>query len=159
MSPWQTGESGAIPNPDAHPDAYQGVVWRRVLAYGVDVLIIGLCLVALGMIGLPLTIFSFGLLAGPVALVYAAVPLAYHTLLIGGGHSATLGMRLFDIEVWSLDGTPPTYLQAFVQTVLFYLSIALTSTLILLVVLFNPRRRTLHDTLAGTIVLRSVMRR
>lgn len=51
-------------------------------------------------------------------------------------------------------GGRPTTSQAFLTTVLFYASISLTAWLVLLVPLFTDRSRTLHDILAGTIVLR-----
>jgi uncharacterized RDD family membrane protein YckC len=83
------------------------------------------------------------------------VPLAYHTWLIGGPSSATVGMQIMGVEVRTWDGRRPGYVQAALQTVVFYTSVALTSWLILLVALFNPRRRCLHDFLCGTIVIRS----
>mgnify|MGYP003319045976 FL=1 len=45
----------------------------------------------------------------------------------------------------------PSYLQAFVLSVLFYLSITFTSGLILLVALFNNRGRCVHDMEAGNL--------
>jgi len=79
----------------------------------------------------------------------------YHTYFLGS-RGATPGMRFFDLEMWSLTGRQPEYVQAFLATVLFYVSVSLTAFLILVVALFNDRRRTLHDMLAGTIVLRRV---
>ena len=53
---------------------------------------------------------------------------------------------------------PPSLLQALVQTILFYLTVPTTGGLALLVVFFLPRRRALHDLLAGTQILRRVPR-
>jgi uncharacterized RDD family membrane protein YckC len=64
-------------------------------------------------------------------------------------------MQLFDTEVRSWTGERPGYWQAFLMTVLFYVSIGITGLLILLVVFFNERRRTFHDLLSGTIVVRT----
>jgi uncharacterized RDD family membrane protein YckC len=44
--------------------------------------------------------------------------------------------------------------QAFLQTVLFYVTAPPTGGLILVVALFNQHRRTVHDYLAGTVTLR-----
>jgi uncharacterized RDD family membrane protein YckC len=63
-------------------------------------------------------------------------------------------MRAFGIEVRSWTGDRPDHLQALVQTVLFYVSTAATCSLILLVALFERRRRTVHDMVAGTLVIR-----
>jgi uncharacterized RDD family membrane protein YckC len=44
--------------------------------------------------------------------------------------------------------------QAILMAVLFYATIGPTGGLVLLVALFNGRRRTLHDLLSGTVVVR-----
>jgi uncharacterized RDD family membrane protein YckC len=62
-------------------------------------------------------------------------------------------MQFMGIEVRSLNGARPNLLQAFAMTALFYLSVAVTTSLILLVALFNDRRRCAHDILSGTIVV------
>jgi len=145
--------AGDPPEPFAAPEYYVGVLWRRVFAYGVDLIFIGMLLVLLWILLATLTVASFGLLS-PLWVLLGLTPLAYHTLLIGGPRSATLGMRLFGIEVRSWTGERPHYLQALVQTAVFYITTAPTCSLILLVALFNRRRRTLHDLLAGTLVIR-----
>lgn len=125
-----------------------------MIAYGVDVLIIG-ALMGLGFLALsPVFIVSLGLLSAPIVFVVGLIPLAYHTLLIGGRRSATLGQRLLGLEVRSVEGHRPGYLQAFILTVLFYVSITMTSLLILLVVPLTRYRQGVHDLLAATVVLR-----
>ena len=84
---------------------------------------------------------------------FPIVLLGYHTLLMGAGRSATLGMMLFNIEVRAWNGRRPTYAQAFLVTLVFYVSMTFTSGFILIVALFNDRRRLLHDLLCGTIVV------
>src|SRR5262249_30996178 len=83
------------------------------------------------------------------------VPLAYHTLLLSGPRAATIGMRCFDLELRSWHGERPSFLQALAQTALFYLTVGATCSLILIFALFNRRKRTLHDVLAGTVMIRS----
>lgn len=131
----------------------EGVVWRRVVAYGIDLAII-LCISALAiLVFVPATILSFGLLATPLTLAFALIPLAYHTLLIGGKGSATFGQRLLGLRVMTIGGGRPDYAQAAVQCVLFYVTLMATG-LLLVVVFFNPLRRTIHDWLSGTVVVR-----
>lgn len=157
----------AIPvwaDPWTHPGYYEGITFKRMLAYGIDFLAVAACAaivwVAFGILGL----LSLGLLLPLQALAVALVPFLYHTLLIAGSRSATLGMRIMGIRVLSIapgaeaGNGRPTLLQAAIQTVAFYGSLAFTGSLILLVVLFNPRRRTLHDWLAGTVVVNAVGR-
>lgn len=144
---------GERPSLDDDRDLLEGVATKRILAYIVDVVVISILLtiasVAAGIVG----IISLGLLLGPLTLLLALVPLAYHTFLLGGAKSATLGMRMMGIELRTWDGYRPGYLQAALQTIVFYISIGLTTWLILLVVFFNDHRRTLHDLLCGTVVI------
>ena len=86
--------------------------------------------------------------------LFGLIPLAYHTLLLSGPRSATVGMRLFDVELRSVTGERPGFLQALIQTALFYITVGATCSLILLLVLFSRHKRTLHDMLAGTVVVR-----
>ncbi len=141
------------PDPLADPGLYDGVLPRRAMAYLLDlVLIFGLWLVlsmAFGIAG----ILTFGALTPIGLIVLAVLPVGYHSFFIGS-NGATPGMRVFDLDVRSWTGRPPDTSQAFLATVLFYASISLTLWLVLLVPLFTDRNRTLHDILAGTIVLR-----
>jgi len=103
-----------------------------------------------------LTVLSFGLLAPVLWFLFGLIPLAYHTLLLSGRHSATFGMRCFDLELRSVTGERPSFFQALIQTALFYVTVGMTGSLILLVALFNRRWRTLHDFLAGTVMVRTL---
>jgi uncharacterized RDD family membrane protein YckC len=64
-------------------------------------------------------------------------------------------MRLVQLTVRRTDGGRPDFAQALIFSLLFYATIALTSSLILLVALLTPRKRTLHDLLSGLVILRS----
>ncbi len=143
----------APPDSLAEPDLYDGVLPRRITAYVLDLaLILGLWIalsIAFGVAG----ILTFGALTPLGLVVLAVLPIAYHTIFISR-HGATPCMRVFDLEVRSWTGRPADYSQAFLTTVLFYASVGLTAWLVLLVPLFTDRNRTLHDILAGTIVLR-----
>jgi uncharacterized RDD family membrane protein YckC len=63
-------------------------------------------------------------------------------------------MRLLGLQVRSFDGAAPSKMQAFLQIALFYVTVPTTGGWILLVSLFNPYRRPLHDILSHTVVLR-----
>ena len=143
----------APPDPFDWPELYDGLIWRRAIGYLIDIALIAalsLCAwMVLGVIG----VLTFGLLAPLGIIAIAVLPAAYHTLFVAL-RGATPGMALFDVEVRSWIGARPDVLQAFLLTVLFYLSVALTAWLILLIALFNDRQRTAHDYLAGTIAVR-----
>lgn len=138
---WRGGGNDVYLDPD--PTRLRGLRWRRAFGYFVDVWLIGLISGLITLIAWPLW---------PV--VFTLIPLAYHSLQIGGSRSATFGQRLFGVEVRRLDGGRPSLLQAVVQTVLFYVTVAMLTPLVLLVAVFNRRKRTLHDILAGTLTLR-----
>jgi uncharacterized RDD family membrane protein YckC len=145
----------AIPEPLTTPEAYDGLVTRRILAYLIDLLILAMLALLVWLILGAAGLLTFGLLLPLQPLALALLPFAYHILLIAGEGSATLGMRLMGLRVYSIvDGGRPHLLQAALNVFIFYGSLALTGSLILLVALFNSRGRTLHDYLAGTIVLR-----
>jgi uncharacterized RDD family membrane protein YckC len=132
---------------------FDGIRSKRVLAYLIDVAIIVLALVALWTVGVFAVVLTLGLAKPLLVLATALLPLAYHTWTIGGPRHATFGMRALDLKVVCWNGNSPDYLQACVQTVVFYLSLSLTSVLILLVALFNGRGRCLHDYLSGCLVI------
>ena len=131
-------------------ELFDGIVGRRVAAYLIDVAI----LLGFGLFLFGLVVLTLGLLGGMVAFLAPVIPLAYHTLLIGGRDSATLGMRMMGVEVRTLTGDRPDLLQAFLLTALFYATMALTG-LLLVVALFNERGRCLHDWLSGTVTVRA----
>ncbi len=150
QQPWV----GDPPLPNEAPSFYHGLLPRRCLAFLIDVVIvatIGLCLgIALTIMGL----LTLGLLSPIAAIILALWPIAYHSFFLAS-RGATPGMSLFGLEARAWEGTRMSPLQAIVATALFYGTVSLTAWLILLVALFNERRRTLHDILANTIVIRS----
>jgi uncharacterized RDD family membrane protein YckC len=152
-------EDNMGPDPETQSEYYDGINIKRIIAYVIDVLICG-AIVAIGSIVAGIVgLLSFGLLFGPLMAILGLVPFIYHTLLIGGDKGATFGMRFAGIKVYRLNGQRPEMLQAFIQTALFYLTVPTTSFLILVVCLFNVRRRCLHDILAGTLVLNDLEKR
>src|SRR5260370_37907747 len=91
-----------MPDPAALPEAYEGVRWRRTLAYFVDLCVIGVLAVFCWIIFAVLWLLSFGLLGPVLWFLFGLIPLAYHTLLLSGPRSATIGMRLFVFEFASV---------------------------------------------------------
>ncbi len=147
--------SGAAPEIMQDAALYEAVVVRRVLAYLVDLVVIA----AIGLVvGTALGIVSaltFGLLS-PLVAVGGLVPLTYHTLTIGGPRHATVGQLVMRLEVRRWDGGQPGYIQALVQTALFYLTLAVPPLWIGLAwPLINSRSRCLHDILSGTVIVNS----
>ncbi|MBL4906031.1 MAG: RDD family protein [Sneathiella sp.] len=134
------------------PEDYDGIRLKRMLAYAVDFICIFLIGIVASTVAVFMGIITLGLLTPILALGLAMIPLAYHTLTIGSQWHATLGMRLFNIEVCLKNGDYPDYITAFFHAGIFYLTIAITSSLVLLISLFNPRGSLLHDYLTNSIV-------
>lgn len=146
----------AVPLPDPFADItrFEGVLWRRSFAYIVDLVVLLGLLFLYKILFVALTVATLGLATPLLVLLAAAIPVAYHTLTIGGPAAATLGMRLFGLEVRVWNGGKPGYLQALLHTAVFYVTMSFTGGLILLWPLFSNRRRCLHDLLCGTLVVR-----
>jgi uncharacterized RDD family membrane protein YckC len=131
-----------------------GVLSRRVFAWLIDALVIALILIALWFV-----LFLFGLLTLGLGLpllgVLPFVPFCYHLLFVAAPASATPGQQAFGLVVRRNDDLGrPTPVQAFIFTLVFYLTLA-TSGLLLLFALFTIRNRTLHDLASGLVVVRA----
>lgn len=138
-------------------ELYDGVPLRRIVAYLLDVVLIAIATLALGFVFFVLGILTFGLATPFGVIAMAVLPVAYHTYFIGRS-GATLGMGFLGLAVRTWTGAPPDFLQAFLMTILFYATVLPTGYLILAVALFSDQRRTLHDILAGVLVIRAVGR-
>ncbi|WP_309086091.1 RDD family protein [Chelativorans sp.] len=135
--------------------SFDGVLTRRVIAFCIDYLLIGLLLIPvalfvllLGVLTLGLGWLLFGILGPLTALAYVAVTL-------GGRHQSTLGMRMMGVRLERLDGHRVDPMLAILHTVLFWAGNAILTPLILLAALFLDHKRTLHDLLLGTAVVRA----
>ena len=153
---------GGVPphafDPDLQPELFRGVLTRRVFAFLIDLVvlsvpvILGYIFIAVfGVITLGLGWMLFWL-AWPATIVWAIV---YFGASIGGPHSATMGMRAMDLEVRTWYGAPGYFVLGACHAVLYWVSISFLSPLVLLVGLFNGRRRLLHDMILGTVVINS----
>lgn len=139
---------------DENLEDFSGIRMRRVIAYAIDVVCIFFIGIAATFIATVMGIVTLGLLSPILAVALALIPLAYHTLTIGSHWNATFGMRVMELEVYIHDDAEPDYLTALIHSGLFYATMTLTSSLILLVSLFNPRGRLLHDYLTNSGVRR-----
>lgn len=140
----------------AHPELFEGVLPRRVVALLIDLIVISVPLIFLAIF-----IFMFGLITlglgwflfffyGPVTVIWALV---YYGWTLGSPASATIGMRMVDLEMRSLDGAPAYFVLGAVHAIAFWISVSFLTPFILLVALFNDRKRLAHDMVVGTIVI------
>ena len=147
--------------PMLQPELFRGVLTRRVFAFLIDLVVLSvpvilgyLFIAVFGLITLGLGWALFWL-AWPATIVWAIV---YYGASLGGPHSATVGMRVMDLELRTWYGAPGYFVLGAMHAVLFWVSISFLTPLVLLVGLFNGRRRLLHDIVLGTVVINSSVR-
>ncbi len=130
-------------------EALAGVRTRRILALGVDLIIVGILAFALWFI---LLIATFGLSLFILPPLFPFVAFFYNGLSVSGVQRGTIGMRMMDIEMQLVGGGRVPFIIAAIHAVLFYCSWMFPP--ILLVSLFTHDKRCLHDILSGVIVIR-----
>jgi uncharacterized RDD family membrane protein YckC len=84
--------------------------------------------------------------------------LIYYGSTFGGPASATIGMRLMDLEMRTWYGAPAYFVLGAVHAIVYWITVSMLTPLILLVAFFNERRRLLHDILVGTVVINNAAR-
>jgi uncharacterized RDD family membrane protein YckC len=148
-------------DPVANPELFDGVLARRVIAFVIDMFIL-----AIPPLFAAIFIFMFGfvtlglgwglyLLWWPGTIVWA---IFYYGLTFGGLQSATIGMRVMDLEMRTWYGAPAYFVLGAVHAVVYWITVSILTPLVLLVALFNERKRLLHDILVGTVVINNAVR-
>jgi uncharacterized RDD family membrane protein YckC len=148
-------------DPVTHPELFEGVLARRVVAFIIDFIIIAIPVVLAAMF-----IFAFGIITlGLGWALYWLLPaasviwaIAYFGLTLGSDRSATIGMRTMDLEMRTWYGAPAYFVLGAVHAIAFWFTVSFFTPFILLVAFFNQRRRLLHDILLGTVVINNERR-
>jgi uncharacterized RDD family membrane protein YckC len=131
----------------------EGVRTRRIVAWFIDLLLIGLIVAGLWFVLLLFGLLTLGL-GFPLMGMLPFIPFCYHFLFVAGS-GATPGQQAMGLAVRRNDDLgPPAAVQALVFTLVFYVTLALTG-LLLLISLFTIRKRTLHDIASGLVVVRT----
>ena len=148
-------------DPAANPELFEGVLARRIVAFFIDLFVMAIPVVfaaififAVGIVTLGFGFFLYALLP-PAVVVWA---LFYYGLTFGSPSSATIGMRVMDLEMRTWYGAPSYFVLGAVHAIVFWLTVSILTPFILLVAFFNDRRRLLHDMLVGTIVINNEFR-
>jgi uncharacterized RDD family membrane protein YckC len=148
-------------DPVANPELFDGVLTRRLIAFLIDLVILSVPVVLASIF-----IFVFGLvtlglgwglyfLLWPATVIWA---IFYYGMTFGAPQSATLGMRVMDLEMRTWYGAPAYFVFGAVHAVAYWVTVSVLTPLVLLVGLFNERRRLLHDILVGTVVINNPAR-
>ena len=135
------------------PRAFEGVLSRRVLASLIDVLAITFLVMVLVMV-VTIATFGLGLLLLFLIPVVPLVTIVYVAKTMGGATNATWGMRMMGVRMERVDGGRVDWMLAAIHSLLFWAQFTIFAP-ILLLGLFDNRRRLLHDMLLGTVFVRS----
>jgi uncharacterized RDD family membrane protein YckC len=148
-------------DPYQQPELFRGVAMRRMVAFLIDLLVLSipviLAVIFIAVFGLVTLGLGWALfwLVSPASVIWAIV---YYGATIGGPNSATIGMRVMDLELRTWYGAPGYFVLGAVHAVCFWISVSVLSPFVLLVGLFNGRRRLLHDFVLGTVVINTSVR-
>ena len=148
-------------DPATQPELFEGVLARRVIAFLIDLVILAVPVVLAAVF-----IFFFGIVTlGLGFALYWLLPagtiiwaLVYFGTTLGGPNSATIGMRVMDIEMRTWYGAPAYFVLGAVHAIAFWFSVSAFTPFILLVAFFNERHRLLHDIVLGTVVINNNQR-
>ncbi|MGY4308305.1 putative RDD family membrane protein YckC [Bradyrhizobium sp. USDA 4369] len=161
---WSGGGAEIRPHaydPYLQPELFRGVLTRRMIAFLIDLLVLAvpviLAVIFIAVFGLITLGLGWALfwLVSPASVIWAIV---YYSATIGGPNSATIGMRAMDLELRTWYGAPGYFVLGAVHAVCFWISVSVLSPFVLLVGLFNRRRRLLHDFVLGTVVINTSVR-
>jgi uncharacterized RDD family membrane protein YckC len=152
-------------DPLSAPELFEGVLARRVIAFFIDLFILVIPIVLVGILMAATTIATFGValvffallspLYGPLIVVWA---ICYYGFTFGSGASATIGMRIMDLEMRTWYGAPAYFVLGATHAIVFWVTVSFLTPLVLLVGFFNERRRLLHDMLVGSVVINNPAR-
>jgi uncharacterized RDD family membrane protein YckC len=157
----ELGVKPHVYDPATNPELFEGVLARRMIAFLIDVVIIALPMALIALFILVFGLVTFGLgwalffLFYPLGVLWALI---YYGLTLGGPHSATIGMRVMDIEMRTWYGAPAYFVLGAVHAIIYWVSVSVLTPLVLLVALFNDRRRLLHDIVLGAVIINNPYR-
>ncbi|MEO1789664.1 MAG: RDD family protein [Pseudomonadota bacterium] len=136
-----------LPDPDRASEFYDGVPTKRLVAWIVDILIIGILTAAI----LPFTAF-LGVFFFPF--LYAVMSFLYRWVTLARG-SATLGMRVMSIEIRNRMGERLDSATAALHTLGYAISVAMAPAQLVSIVLMliSSRRQGLTDHVLGTAAI------
>lgn len=135
--------------------AYSGVLSRRVFAFLVDYMFIGLLWIPAAVVVFFLGVLTLGLGWLLYPILFFVVAGLYFGMSLAGPSQATPGMRMMGIAMVRLDGRKIDFVTAIAHLALFWILNSVLTPLVLLAGLFIERSRLVHDLLLGTAAART----
>jgi len=144
------GAGATLAAPVLRADALAGVRTRRVLALGIDLVIVG---VLASILFVALLILTLGLSWFLLPPLFPLVAFFYNGMSVSGAKMATPGMRAMDLEMrMHENGARVPFINAAAHALFWYLSWFFPP--VFLVTLVDGEKRCLHDLLAGIVIVR-----
>ena len=161
---WRSGGGYAQPHafdPQTQPDLFRGVLTRRTFAFLIDLIVLSIPVILATIFIAAFGVMTLGLgwalfwLISPATMIW---PVIYYGMSLGGPHSATLGMRMMDLQMRTFSGKPGYFVLGCAHALLFWASVSFLTPLVLVVGILNGRRQLLHDMVLGTVVVNGAAR-
>lgn len=143
-----------LPNPAESPELFEGILTRRVIAFFIDCVIMGILVTAVILASAILGLLTLGLAWLAIPIAVPVVFIAYYAVTLGSSSRATLGMRATDIVLTPTRGTTLDGWMALIHVLLFWLTTAILTPFIVALGLITNRRQLLHDMIVGTLMVR-----
>ncbi len=112
-----------LPDPQSAPELFDGVLVRRVLGYIVDLAMLIAVASIIGMVGLVLGFFTFGLAWVALPVIIPIAILAYYAATLGSPMRATIGMAMMDIVLTPTRGIPLDGWRVLIHPVVFWITV------------------------------------
>lgn len=143
-----------LPDPATAPELFDGVLSRRVAAYFIDLVMLGVILTVVMLVSTIAGFLSFGLawLLLPLSALVSLI--LYYAATLGSHRRATLGMAAMDLVLTPTRAAPLDGWLAFLHPLLFWTTFWISWPVSLILPLMTPRRQMLHDLALGTLVVR-----
>jgi len=147
-----TTRAYALPDPETQPEFYADVPVKRLFAWIIDMVLIGI----LSALVLPLTLFTGIFFFGLIFLVMSFI---YRVVTIANG-SATLGMRFVGIELRTQHGERFELGHAFLHTLGYSISLSFVVLQLISIVLMltTSRSQGLTDHVMGSVAINRAAR-
>lgn len=143
-----------LPTPDSSPELFESVLQRRVLAFLIDLIILGIIIpiaaVVLGVLG----VLTLGIAWLGYFILVPGVAFLYYMATLGSPARATVGMQMMDIVLTPTRSQPLDGALAVLHPFVGWLTYVICSPFIILLALFTRRRQMLHDLIVGTLMVR-----
>ncbi len=144
----------ALPDPASHPELFDGVLPRRVLAYTIDVALMVAFMAMLFIVGLVFSVVTLGIGAVALPFIIPVVIVGYYVITLGSPMRATVGMWMLDLVLTPTRGRPLDGWKILIHPLVFWISCWFAWPVSLLITLFTPRREMVHDLVTGTLMVR-----